>query len=152
MIILDCVNGLMILIYGPVFGLLLNLIVAIGEIYLIEYIFKAKCKWNPIIVGNYVSLLLGTIACILLNNYFYHHLKWHSLDLYYKYSIPIFFTILFILTLIVEFPFYIRALKSIFPMKKIILTTFFVNLISTIFVIILYYLTSGFSFLKLLVK
>jgi hypothetical protein len=132
--ILDATVGLVILAYGFVLGAGLNIIVAIAEILLFRYLYKVKKMWWVILLANFVSLVIGTYILF----YWWGYCSSNSKPL----MMPVVLVVLFIITVIVEFPFFIWATKPQLSIKKIMLATFIINLITSIFAILVHYALS----------
>jgi hypothetical protein len=132
--ILDASVGLVILAYGFVLGTGLNIIVAIAEILLFRYIYKVRKMWWVVLLANFVSLVIGTYILF----YWWGYCSANSIPL----MMPVLIVVLFIITLIVEFPFFIWAGKPQLSLKKILLATCIINLLTCIFAILVHYAIS----------
>jgi hypothetical protein len=133
-------NSLTPITFVALYQLILgNLILGILESFLIKKIFKKKVNYLLIICANYVSAIAG----FLISTYFLDPTKLNMIQSYENGTFPkamfAYTGIAFIVTLIVELPFYYLAIRqpdktrlSFIPLLKILIVVNFLSYIVTI--------------------
>jgi hypothetical protein len=128
--------------FGMFHSLLLNAFIGAVESEIVSK-FKIPNRLWLIIVGNYISMLIGLnyiaphFSTISGNNDF-----WGGQTNYGSYELKGFFVGMassFCATLIIEFPFFYFAIKDKFHRKKIFLPFFVANLITNVVMTVIYY-------------